>query len=364
MNFQILDIVQQLWHDLQLNFKNGPAGQFLARIQIPEIGDIHLPAINFDYSPDRPLVALFTLLVVFVIGFLLPAHFNAHIPPLWKLLRKVFDRIVEKADNFSRTAGALFFRGGLILTLIIVFILLIYIIFWLSQGFFPAYRQLIEGFGLLLCIAGPQSARLLLARDPDFGFLQKATRVHLSKLDESGRIRLSIYWLSTQFARCVLLPVFGYLLLDLMGAFLCSALGWLVWRIGRDNPPYTIAAVPIFFERITGTIPHIILTLLLIFSSLIVSRVSVIRAIGGLAAGKRGASYGEGGMPLTIMAYANNTVLGGPMIGPSGAPRRTAWIGPKNASAQGNLNHLRQAAMMIFIAWLGLIGLLAAATML
>lgn len=362
-NFQILDIIRQLIHDLQTNLASGPVGQFWAEHGIAGIQISGLVMPSFEYSPDRPLVALFAVMAAFVVGWVWPAHWSAHIPPFWKFLRRFFERMVSRADNFNRSAGSLVFRGGLITAIVFVFILLIYLIFFLFQGFFPQYRLVFEGIGLFLCLSGSQSLKFLMAQTPDFGFLQKATRVQLKPLDEAGLIRLSIYWVSMQFSRCVLLPVFGYLVLGLIGAFIASALGWLVWFMGRDNRPYTIAAIPAFFERIAGTIPHIVLSLLLIFSSLIVSRVSLIRSLGGIIARGRGASYGEGGVPLTLLAYSNNITLGGPMIGPSGAPRRNKWIGAKDASAKCNQNHLRQSVMLVLVSALAFMGVLAALTM-
>jgi cobalamin biosynthesis protein CobD/CbiB len=129
-----------------------------------------------------------------------------------------------------------------------------------------------------------------------------------------------------------------------------AALSAMVWRFGRKGETAGFAVIPLALEKIMGIVPSIISAVLLTVAASITPTAMMSRAMQGFNAHKNAASYAFGGLPLTVLTWALDISVGGPMTDLDGNVIKGQWVGPEKATAQLTSGHLHRAVYLVIIA--------------
>ena len=105
-------------------------------------------------------------------------------------------------------------------------------------------------------------------------------------------------------------------------------------------------------EKLMGYIPNIFSGLLISLAGLLTPTAGMTRAFLSIFKSAGQAKYEEGGLPLTVAAYALNVNLGGATPDLDGTVVKRGWIGPKGATAQLEAKHLHRVSYILFMAHL------------
>ena len=90
---------------------------------------------------------------------------------------------------------------------------------------------------------------------------------------------------------------------------------------------------------------------LVFISTIFTPGVSIAGAFKGLFS-KSAPPYFEGGVLLSMVAYATTLVFGGTVKDVTGIAIKRSWIGPDKASAKIDINSLRSIQYLIFTSFL------------
>ena len=72
--------------------------------------------------------------------------------------------------------------------------------------------------------------------------------------------------------------------------------------------------------------------------------------IGQFFGGKANAEYAQGGAPVSAMAHSLDVNLGGPATDLDGSTMKRNWVGPKGATAQLSIGHLKRGLYITLMA--------------
>jgi adenosylcobinamide-phosphate synthase len=318
--------------------------------------------LNNVASPERLNAAMIAVVAVCVFGALFGSFTGNANPFLWGILDRVFGGFTKKTYKIGRSISSLYFRGALILSLYI-----------LLTGCITACVVLIEkqfslaGFMepiLLTCVlAGGATWSALIKlhkaiRAEEGKTLSKgsyydiavSTRTNLNTTDNHGIIRGGIGFVATSIDKGMVAPLFWYLIGGLPFAFMYAGIAAARWGMGKEGFAKGIGHLALKLEEILGFIPQLITVVILSFAALMTPSARLTRAVMGVFAKSGRAPYAEGGLPLTILAYALDVSLGGPVEDSDGSVLKRAWVGSKTSTAKVEIHHLRVAIYLSIMA--------------
>lgn len=319
---------------------------------------LNLPHIMYD--PNRVYTAMAALLLCAAVGMITgPMHHNAN-PFLWKMANGIFGGIGARLDRTQRKAADLMFRGFILLVVALVFFFIIG-----EAGTKLGVEYPYKGFTDTILLSLSMTAgtvwfsllRLYFARRDKkiskgaFSAIAQSTRTDLSGADAFGITRTGMAFAARAFDKGVVGPVIWYLIAGLAGAYIYACLAAFSWRFGKEGFTKGFGGVPLALEKLLGFVPGMLAGVLLALAGLFTPTGGMTRALAVLGRkGKGRATYDQGGWPLTALAFALNVSLGGPTADLDGSSIRRDWIGPENATAQLENDHLRRALYMTVIA--------------
>lgn len=319
-------------------------------------------------SADRLLTAIMATLLVAVFGLLTgPVGGNAN-PFLWNIIDRLFGGVARRTYNVQRSPSSLAFRGTIFA--------LAFIVSGAAFGFgaFEIMRRLpLAGFTepvlLSLTLTGGTvwfSLNKLYHALKEGKKLTKgsyypiavSTRSDLNSTDDYGIARVGIGFMAVSFDKALVAPLFWYLIGGLPLAYLYAGIAASRWALAKDGFAKGLGDTSLWLERIFGFIPYVIAGVLMTFAALFTPGAQLSRAVPGLLKSKGQASYAEGGVLVTIVAWAMKISLGGPVIDLDGSTLKKSWVGAPDATAKVDKSHLRRAIYMSVMAYILLVATL------
>jgi adenosylcobinamide-phosphate synthase len=322
-------------------------------------------------SPDRLLVAIIALLMVGIVGLITgPLSGNAN-PYFWALFDRILGNTARKAYIKEKSVSSLLFRGTFFTTAFIVLAAAFGAGLYMLERYMPL-GGFTEPFLLaLLCTGGAviiSVYRLYLALGRDkgseddkrgsFAPLAISARADLNSVDDFGIARIGVGFIPIAFDRACVLPIFWYLVGGLPFAFLVTGITAAKWALAKNGFAKGYSSFVTSLEALIGFLPRIISSTLLIFAALLTPKAGLTRGFLAIFNWVEQASTATGGLPLTIMAYALNVSLGGPVQDSDGSTLAQKFVGSKDSTARFDKSVLKQACYMGGMAYILLLALL------
>lgn len=315
------------------------------------------------YDPDRVYTAMAALLLCVAVGMITGPMRGSANPFLWKAANGIFGGIGGRLDRTQRKAADLMFRGFIVLVVALVFFFIIG-----EAGAKLANQHPYRGFTEVVLLSLTMTAGTVWFSVLQLYFAQRdkkaslnanssiarSSRIDLSASDSFGITRTGMAYVARSFDKGVVAPILWYLIAGLPGAYIYTCLAAFSWRFGKEGFSKGFGVVPMALERLMGFVPNMVAGVMLALAGLFTPTGGMTRALAAL--GRKGASYGQGGWPVTALAFSLNVSLGGPAVDLDGSTLRRDWVGPENATAQLENGHLRRAiylglmAHMLFLA--------------
>ena len=345
------------------------------------ISDLISHILNNMASPERLNTAMISLVFVSVFGCLFGSFSGNANPFLWVLLDRVFGGLAKKTYKIGRSVSSLHFRGTLILILYIVFTALVTFVVVLLDKTLP-----LEGFMtpiLLTCVlsgGATWSALIKLHRairaenqkskanqnlpKGSYYDIAVSTRTNLNTTDTHGIIRGGIGFVSFSLDKGIIAPLFWFVIGGIPAAFIYSGIAAARWSLAKEGFAKGIGSLALTLEGILGFIPQLITTIILAFAALMTPSARLTRTVAGIfSKGTGRASYGEGGLPLTALAWGLGVSLGGPVEDRDGSVLKRAWVGSSKSTAKVEIHHLRIATYLSIMSYILTFALLVAGVM-
>ncbi len=290
---------------------------------------------------DKFWISVFAILFSLAGGALL--HFFQKAPPVpvfWKVLNAGLGGLGARMNRPQRRIPDLRFRGVAYYVFIAGAVFLALGMLDRVSALYPpwglrAYLALETGIlasclstgGLwaLLFRLGGGSAASGLNRA-----LARGAGLDLSGADDFALARGAISWSARMLVCAFFAPVLIYLVMGLPGALLYSCAAWIVHTHARGGLDKGFSWIAGWIDRVLGVIPAVCAGGFLVLAAAVVPYAGISRALAGLfkSVSGGGAPYLQGGTPLTVLAYAFETMLGGPALGIDGYKRADQWVGP------------------------------------
>ncbi|MCD8497723.1 MAG: cobalamin biosynthesis protein [Alphaproteobacteria bacterium] len=319
------------------------------------LADIHTRIFN----PARIPFAVCAIFIVMGLGFFTgPFRGNAQ-PLLWQGVSFLFGRVGDKLGNPHRLRADLVFRGFMLTCFVVLIAVSLGRAAEIFTQIYPVYA-LPEILFVSLCLSGGALWKSLMKL---YGVLEKpgsekgvyyviaqTTRANLNSTDNYGITRAGLALAARAFDKGLVAPVLWYLIGGLPFVFTYSALAALAWRFGKDGFSKGFGAVPSGLEKALGFVPSIFAGFLLTLASIITPAAGIGRSVISWFSFKNAAPYAQGGLPLSVMAYALNVSLGGPVKDLNGSALKNVWAGPSKASAKVDYHHLKRGLFIVMIA--------------
>jgi adenosylcobinamide-phosphate synthase len=322
-------------------------------------------------SPDRLFVAIVAVLMVSLIGIITgPLTGNAN-PYFWALFDRIVGGMARRGYVKTKSTSTLLFRGTFFTILFLITACVFGAALYMLKRYLPLGGMMEPILLALLCSGGAVIVsvyRLFLAmnrnvKDKDdkrgsFGPVAITARADLNTVDDFGMARIGAGVIPVTFDRGLVMPIFWYVIGGLPLAFIVTGMSAAKWALAKNGFAKGYGALALSLETLFGFVPRIVSSILLILSSLLTPHAGVTRSLISIFSWKNQAPSAEGGLPLTIMAYALNVSLGGPVQDIDGSPLQQKFVGPKNASARVDAGVLKQACYMGAMAHILLLALL------
>ncbi len=324
--------------------------------------DIH----SHIFDPNRLPVAVAALLVAIVAGMITGPLAGNAVPLFWRVIDILFGRLGGRLDKAGRPASDLLFRGFVVTAAGMAMAYLIGRLAARVAWYYPTYHVAETLLLSLILSAGAvwyALFRLHTAISTDgaakgaFYAISRSTRTNLAANDEFTITRVGMGMGARAFDKAVCAPLVWYLIGGLEAAYLYAGLAALVWRFGKDGATAGFGQVALALEKLMGLVPQILAGILMALAGVFTPTGRMSDALKSLS-GKGKADYAEGGLPVTVMAYALNVSLGGATQDIDGAAIRRRWAGPEGATAQLGPKHLHRALYLIVMAHILLIAAL------
>jgi adenosylcobinamide-phosphate synthase len=319
------------------------------------LADIH--ARLFD--PDRLPLAVSAILLVALGGVLAgPLKGNAQ-PFFWLMIDKLFGRAGDKLGNPQRLRADLLLRGFLMTSLVLLIAVSLGRAAEILTVLYPTLA-LPEILFLSVCLSSGALWRSLSrlhhvldkpgSEKGVYYAIAQTSRTNLNSTDNYGITRMGMGLAARGFDKASVAPVVWYLIGGLPFVFGYTALTALVWRFGKNGFSKGFGEVPLALERVMGFVPGLLAGILLTMASIVTPAAGIGRSVVSWFAWRNAAPYAQGGLPLSVMAFALNISLGGPVQDLNGSALKNAWVGPKNTSAKVEHHHLRRGLYIAVIA--------------
>jgi adenosylcobinamide-phosphate synthase len=312
-------------------------------------------------DPDRFPYVLAGFLVSLIVGMVTgPVLGNAN-SFWWIFIDKVFSPLGIRLDRVQRTKTNLFVRGLFFTLYVLIAAYILLILIYMMIAGLPS-RGLTELIFLSFCLSSGSVFYSILKiyfslekkqiSKGSFYTIAQSTRIDMSGQDDYTMTRTAMGYGVKAFDKCLVAPVFWYLIFGLTGAVFYSFIAGLAWRFGKEGFSKGFGKTALFLERLVGFIPHCLAALLISLAGLFTPTGGMTRSLIGQVWGSGKGAYHHGGLVLTALAYALDVSLGGPSVDLSGSAIKREWIGPKNASAQVGPAHLKRFLYILFMAHL------------
>lgn len=351
------------------------------QLSICMISDLISHILENIASPERLNTAMVSLVFVSIFGGLCGSFSGNANPFLWVMLDRVFGGLAKKTYKVGRSVSSLHFRGTIILVLYIVFTALFAAVVTLLEKEFP-----LEGFMtpiILTCVlsgGATWSALIKLHRairaenqkskanqnlpKGSYYDIAVSTRTNLNTTDTHGIIRGGIGFVSFSLDKGIIAPLFWFIIGGLPAAFIYSGIAAARWSLAKEGFAKGIGHLALTLEEILGFVPQLITTFVLGFAALMTPSARLTRTIAGVfSRGTGRASYGEGGLPLTALAWAMGISLGGPVEDRDGSVLKRAWVGSSKSTAKVEIHHLRIAIYLSVMSYITTFAVLLAGVM-
>lgn len=332
-------------------------------------------------SPERLNTAMIALVFVSVFGGVFGALSGNANPFLWVMLDRVFGGLARKTYKLGRSVSSLQFRGIVILILYMLFSILAMFVAVILERKIP-----LAGFMapvLLTCVlsgGATWSALIKLHRaiqsdlkknksnqhlpNGSYYDIAVSTRTNLNTTDTHGIIRGGIGFVSFSLDKGIVAPLFWFVIGGLPAAFVYSGIAAARWSLAKEGFAKGIGNLALALEGILGFVPQIITTIILAFAALMTPSARLTKVIMGIFSRTLGrASYGEGGLPLTALAWGLGVSLGGPVEDRDGSVLKRTWVGAAKSTAKLEIHHLRIAIYLSVMSHILTFALLLAGVM-
>lgn len=343
--------------------------------------DILSHILNNIASPERLNTAMIALAFVAIFGGVFGSFSGNANPFLWVMLDRVFGGLARKTYKVGRSVSSLHFRGTIILVLYIVFTSLVTFSVVLLEATFP-----LAGFTapiLLTCVLSGGATwsaliklhRAIQAEDKkgksnqhlpkgSYYDIAVSTRTNLNTTDTHGIIRGGIGFVSFSLDKGIIAPLFWFVIGGLPAAFIYSGIAAARWSLSKEGFAKGIGSLALALEGFLGCVPQLITTIILAFAALMTPSARLTRTVLGVfSRGVGRASYGEGGLPLTALAWGMGVSLGGPVEDRDGSVLKRAWVGSSKSTAKVEIHHLRIAIYLSVMSYILTFALLLAGVM-
>ena len=320
--------------------------------------DVYTQLHTQIFDAERIPYAIAAIFLSMVLGMITgPLAGNAN-PLIWGVLDGMFGGFGARMDRLHRSKHDLMFRGFVLTAFMVGFCLLIakicenLILNYSFYGFSEvlALSMLITSGSVWFAVLKLYFA--LEKKDVGKGayyIISRSTRIDLNSVDDFGITRTAMGFLARSFDKGLVAPVFWYLIGGLELGFVYACVAMLAWRFGKDGFTKGFGDIPLALEKLMGLIPSVFAGILFSF---IGYGGAFRRAFSLVKPGhfKGKASYYQGGLPLTALAWHKNVALGGPVKDISGSALQNDWVGPEGASAKLDHKILRWAIFTHFSA--------------
>jgi adenosylcobinamide-phosphate synthase len=306
-------------------------------------------------DPERIPYALAAILVTMVVGVITgPLAGNAN-PLQWLVVDKLFGGIGDKLDKTHRPRADLMFRGFMLGAGALLFALILGKFYQYLSIHYSYYT--ITQVLLLSTLLASGSLWFVLLRlyfaveqkqvgQGAYYAVARTTRKNLVATDDFGIMRTAIGLSARSFDKGMVAPVFWYLVGGLPMAVVYSVIAALVWRFNKDGFSKGFGAVLSAMEKLLGFAPGLFSAALLTLASLFTPTARVHMGLSSWANMKNRATYEQGWLPLSVLAWSLGVSLGGASQDLSGSAIKAPWVGPANATAKINHKHLRRALFL------------------
>lgn len=323
--------------------------------------------MNFDKiisdigSEDRLLTGVMAVLLVALFGLLTgPVGGNAN-PFLWNAVDRVFGGAARRSYNVGRSPSSLAFRGTIFTLAMIILAACLGIAayemllrFPLAGFTEPVLLSLTLTGGTIWFALNKLYHALVEGKKLTKGSyypIAVSTRTDLNSTDDFGITRVGVGFMAVIFDKALVAPLFWYLLGGLPLAYLYAGIAAARWALAKEGFAKGLGDTALWLERIFGFLPYVIASVFMLAAALFTPGAQLSRAVPGLFAGKGQAPYAEGGVLVTIVAWAMNISLGGPVQDIDGSTLKKAWVGSSSATARVDKSHLRRAVYMSVMAY-------------
>lgn len=321
------------------------------------LNDLH--TLIFDV--DRLPVAAAALVLCLVIGLVTGPLSGRAVPLLWVIVSGTIGRIGSRLDKFQRAKSDLLFRGFVIAALAVT-------VFATLGGFFEAQAVFVTDYRILdivflsLCMTAGAPLYITLrlytalerkkAPAGTYLAIARSTYRDLSSADDYAATRLALCFLVRSLEKGAVAPVLWYVIGGLPFVFAYACLAALNWQFGKNGFSKGFGLVPQALEKLMGFVPNLLTGLYLALGSVFTPAAGIMRSIGAFLTRANKAPYEQGGVPLSVLAWALNLSLGGPERDLSGSRIKNAWVGPDKASAKVDHHHLKHGLYITIMAYL------------
>lgn len=301
--------------------------------------------------PERAAILVVALFVSLLIGAMFGGVRGTGLPFFWSFLDALFGNFCSKAFKENKTRGDLVFRGGII-TLCILFVAFLvaqamgYIV--LSLPSYGIASVVLLSFtmssGAYLRVMGHINQTLKDKKTDSRAYFEVAatSRIDLNGLDEAGIVRAVTGGAALSFEWMVVLPSVGYLVMDILGAVILSALAYNMWRLDRNGFGKGSATLAQMILKLVGLLSVPLSFVALILACLFAPFSNSLRAL-------RGANV-TSFYSVGVISYALNLVLGGKVKDIDGWLIKQGWVGPQKVSAQADIIMLERVKYLLFVA--------------
>ena len=183
-----------------------------------------------------------------------------------------------------------------------------------------------------------------------------STRTDLNSTDDFGITRVGIGFMAVSFDKALIAPLFWYLIGGLPLAYLYAGIAAARWALGQGRVRQRSWRCRPVAGKDIRFVPYLIASKFMIMAALFTPGAQLSRAVPGIFKGHT--PYAEGGALVTIVAWAMNISLGGPVQDLDGSTLKRAWVGAPNATARVDKGHLRRAIYMSIMGYVLLVAAL------
>lgn len=308
------------------------------------------------------LLALYLVLHLCV-GFVLPYR-RGFKPYFFALIEHAGLWLEQRLNRESRPQPVRFMRGLLVALVMGGFACLVARIVQFASA--ATYGWVVSMVFLSLCInfmSLLKMVRQVLAHlranelPQAAAALQPYVRAPLEKADSYTLIRQALECVALSLNRFLVAPVLWYLVAGPMGMAFSVAYAALNQAFGlSDMRRKYFGRVVRIIDTFMNVVPSCVTSLILCFCAVFVSKSNPLRAIVTL--------IHQGGIdplswPLAAMAGGLGVTLGGPVRHSEDYAKERAWIGPKDSSARLFPEDLGRAAMLQYVFFVCLTGILS-----